>query len=140
MFFFTANDHDLIARKMEINDNVIPATNSIMAHNLLSLSLLSDELDYEEKAKQMLQNVIDGMEQYGSGYSNWALLLLRFQQEVRLLTIPRDSEWNSFRKQSSPFLLVRYTNESEATVCAAGICSIPMVHVREVEDYLENLN
>jgi uncharacterized protein len=87
----------------------------------------------------MFQNVIEGMEQYGSGYSNWALLLLRFQKEVRLLTIPKTPEWNSFRKQNSPFLLVRYTNETEATVCADGLCSIPMVHVREVEDYLENL-
>ena len=139
MFYFTPDDHDLIARKMEINDNVIPATNSIMANNLLSLSLLVDNLDYEAKSKQMLQNVIDGMEQYGSGYSNWALLLLRFQKEVRLLTIPKTQEWNSFRKQSSSFLLVRYANEDEATVCAAGLCSIPMVHVREVEDYLENL-
>ncbi|MND75233.1 hypothetical protein D3C87_04020 [compost metagenome] len=139
MFYFTSDNHDLIARKMEINDNVIPSTNSIMANNLLTLSLLTDKLDYEEKAKQMLQNVIDGMEQYGSGYSNWALLLLRFQKEVRLLTIPGTEEWNPFRKMSSSFLLVRYTEDPEATVCAAGICSIPMVHVREVEDYLENL-
>lgn len=140
MFFFTPDNHDLIARKMEINDNVIPSTNSIMANNLLTLSLLTDKLDYEEKAKQMLQNVIDGMEQYGSGYSNWALLLLRFRKEVRLLTIPKSEEWNLFRKQSSSFLLVRYTEDTEATVCAAGLCSIPMVHVREVEDYLENLD
>lgn len=139
MFYFTSDNHDLIARKMEINDNVIPSTNSIMANNLLTLSLLTDKLDYEEKAKQLLQNVIDGMEQYGSGYSNWALLLLRFQKEVRLLTIPGTEEWNAFRKMSSSFLLVRYTEDPEATVCAAGICSIPMVHVREVEDYLENL-
>ncbi|MNK12772.1 hypothetical protein D3C87_308480 [compost metagenome] len=140
MFYFTSDDHDLIARKMEINDNVIPATNSIMANNLLTLSLLTDNLDYEAKAKQMLQNVIDGMEQYGSGYSNWALLLLRFQKEVRLLTIPKTKEWQSFRMQNSPFLVVRYTDNAEATVCAAGLCSIPMVHVREVEDYLENLS
>ena len=140
MFFFTPDNHDLIARKMEINDNVIPSTNSIMANNLLTLSLLTDKLDYEEKAKQMLQNVIEGMEQYGSGYSNWALLLLRFQKEVRLLTIPKSEEWNLFRKQSSSFLLIRNTDEQEATVCAAGLCSIPMVHVREVEDYLENLD
>lgn len=139
MFYFTSDDHDLIARKMEINDNVIPSTNSMMANNLLTLSLLTDNLDYEAKSKQMLQNVIDGMEQYGSGYSNWALLLLRFQKEVRLLTIPKKAEWNLFREQSSPFLLVRYTDESEATVCAAGLCSIPLVHPREVEDYLENL-
>lgn len=140
MFYFTSDDHDLIARKMEINDNVIPATNSIMANNLLTLSLLTDNLDYEAKSKQLLQNVIDGMEQYGSGYSNWALLLLRFQKEVRLLSIPKSKEWQHFRIQSSPFLAIRYTHEHEATVCAAGLCSIPMVHVREVEDYLENLN
>ncbi|AEA43970.1 thioredoxin domain-containing protein [Fluviicola taffensis] len=139
MFYFTADDHDLIARKMEINDNVIPSTNSIMANNLLSLSLLVDELDWELKAKQMLQNVIDGMEQYGSGYSNWALLLLRFQKEVRLLTIPSSGDWINLRKLSSPFVVVRFTNENTATVCAEGVCSIPMVLPYEVENYLKNM-
>ena len=37
MFFFTSDeDPALIARKMEVNDNVIPASNSVMANNLFN--------------------------------------------------------------------------------------------------------
>jgi uncharacterized protein YyaL (SSP411 family) len=78
MFYFTPQSHQLIARKMELNDNVIPATNGAMAHNLLSLSIMLEKEEWETQARQLLQNMLNGMEQYGSGYSNWALLLQRF--------------------------------------------------------------
>lgn len=75
MFFFTAEDTKLIARKMELSDNVIPASNSVMARNLYFLGHYFRETAWIDRAKQMLMNVYDGMENYGSGYSNWAILL-----------------------------------------------------------------
>ena len=58
MFFFTSDeDPALIARKMEVNDNVIPASNSAMANNLFVLGHHYDRADYNEKAIQMLNNV-----------------------------------------------------------------------------------
>ena len=77
MFWFTASGHQLIARKMELHDNVIPSTNGVMAHNLLTLGLITENTTWETISRQQLQNMLDGMEQYGSGYSNWALLLQR---------------------------------------------------------------
>lgn len=77
MFYFTSDlDDKLIARKMEINDNVIPASNSVMAKNLFLLGHLLDNKDYLEKSDQMLQNILSNMNSYPSGYSNWAQLLL----------------------------------------------------------------
>lgn len=77
MFFFTSSDTKLIARKMELNDNVLPASNSVMANNLLYLGNYYNNQGYLQFAKQMLANVYDGMEMYGSGYSNWASLALK---------------------------------------------------------------
>ena len=58
MFFFTSDeDEQLIARKMEINDNVIPASNSIMARNLAKLSHYYSNPYYLKTSKQMLNNV-----------------------------------------------------------------------------------
>jgi hypothetical protein len=76
MCFFTSKETSLIARKMEINDNVIPASNSVMAHNFYKLGHLFYRQDLIEQSRQMLANVYDGMEQYGSGYTNWALFLM----------------------------------------------------------------
>jgi len=76
MFFFTEADSELIVRKMEINDNVIPSTNSQIANNLFILGKYFAREEWIDKSKQMLANVYDGMESYGSGYSNWAWLLM----------------------------------------------------------------
>ena len=44
MFYFTSRlDPELVARKMEINDNVIPASNSVMANVLYDLGTLLDQ-------------------------------------------------------------------------------------------------
>ncbi len=87
MFFFTPADNELIARKMELHDNVIPSTNGVMAHNLLTLSQITEQEKWESMARQQLQNMLDGMEQYGSGYSSWALLLQRFLEPRYVLHV-----------------------------------------------------
>ena len=87
MCFYTSVDTELIARKMELNDNVIPASNSVMANNFNKLSFFYRRVEWREFAEQMLANVYDGMEMYGSGYSNWALLLLQLIDSMEEIEI-----------------------------------------------------
>ena len=60
---------------MEITDNVIPASNSIMAKNLYKLGHYFFNKHYDTISKQMLNNVKKDIENYGSGYSNWLQLM-----------------------------------------------------------------
>ncbi len=77
MFFFTSNlDKDLIARKTEVLDNVIPASNSSIAKGLFLLGHYYDDNIYMDKAAQMLKNIQPHMSSYGPGYSNWGILML----------------------------------------------------------------
>ncbi|MFQ3174519.1 MAG: hypothetical protein ACI8W0_001640 [Flavobacterium sp.] len=79
MFFYTHNNHsNLIARKMEVADNVIPSSNSEMAKNLFFLGLYFDKADYTQKSKQMLTNVQKDIHNDISFYSNWGLVELHF--------------------------------------------------------------
>lgn len=79
IFFFPSNlDKALIARKHEISDNVIPASNSSMAKNLFLLSHYFDNREYLDMSKRMLNNVKNEVETYVAGYSNWAILMLNF--------------------------------------------------------------
>jgi uncharacterized protein YyaL (SSP411 family) len=87
MCYFTSKDTELIARKMELNDNVIPASNSVMAHNFHKLSYFYRKPEWKDNAEQMLANVYNGMELYGSGYSNWALLLLQLIDSMEEIEI-----------------------------------------------------
>ena len=76
LFFYTSNDHpELIARKKEVSDNVIPASNSVMANNLYQLGLLLYEDAYVEKAQTMLTQVTENLRTYPEYYANWASLL-----------------------------------------------------------------
>jgi len=77
VFYFTAaKQQDLITRSIEIHDNVIPSSNSVMAKNLFRLSYLIDRPDYLETAQKMFNVVCGNMTDYPSGYSNWSQLML----------------------------------------------------------------
>jgi uncharacterized protein YyaL (SSP411 family) len=76
MYFYTDSQYsDLIARKMEIADNVIPSSNSEMAKNLLLLSLYFDDSNYESQSIQMVKNVSDDIQKNPAYYSNWAQVM-----------------------------------------------------------------
>ena len=78
LFFFTdKNAEDLIARRKELFDNVIPASNSIMAGNLLTLSILLDRSTYAKRADQMLGRMQPLIEKHPGDLSNWAALYTR---------------------------------------------------------------
>jgi len=74
-FYFTSHSAEqLIARKKEIWDNVIPASNSMMAENLMDLSLLLDKPQWLEIAKSMV-NKMDRVLNLGpQDAANWARL------------------------------------------------------------------
>ena len=77
MFFYTDDQHsDLIARKMEVSDNVIPSSNSEMAKNLLCLGLYFENEHYQQQSMQLVKNVIEDIKQNTNYYSNWAQVML----------------------------------------------------------------
>ncbi|TND08193.1 MAG: hypothetical protein FD123_2448 [Bacteroidetes bacterium] len=77
MFWFTSDlDPELIARKMESSDNVIPASNSAMARNLFYLGHLTGKTAWTGRSREMLNNMQRELKAYGAGYSNWGLLQL----------------------------------------------------------------
>ena len=75
MYFYTSDlDEKLIARKMELSDNVIPASNSAMAEVLFKLGqYFYNEKDID-RAKQMVLNSQANFTAYPHYYSNWARL------------------------------------------------------------------
>jgi len=76
-FFFNNPDAEkLIANKKELFDNVIPASNSVMARNLHHLALLTYEENYESISKKMISGMKDLILKDPGFLSNWANLLL----------------------------------------------------------------
>lgn len=79
MFYFTSQKQEkLIARKMELYDNVIPASNSSIAISLFKLSKINNDKNYYKRSLQMLNNMSNEMIKYPTGHSNW-LILYQYQ-------------------------------------------------------------
>jgi uncharacterized protein YyaL (SSP411 family) len=80
-FSFTSDaDAALIAPHFETEDNVIPASNSVLAHGLFQLSVYFDNAYYSETAHKMLRHIVPEID-YPSAFSNWLSLLLHFSEQ-----------------------------------------------------------
>lgn len=75
LYHYAEKDSKLISNTIEINDNVIPASNSVLANCIWDLGVLTANTELLDQSKVMLQCVYEQMEGYPSGYSNWAILL-----------------------------------------------------------------
>ncbi|UPL48103.1 thioredoxin domain-containing protein [Hymenobacter sublimis] len=125
LFFFTAdNGETLIARKKELFDNVIPASNSVMARNLHRLGLHLENGQYLELAATMLQQVLPLVVHEPQSMANWAGLyttLLRPAAEIAIV----GPEAEDFRKELSR----RYLPHAVVSGGSAG-SSLPLLQDR----------
>jgi uncharacterized protein YyaL (SSP411 family) len=150
MFFFTSDvDKALIARKMEIHDNVIPASNSSLAKGLYLLGIYFENKEYKSIARQMLSNVKKDMKGYPSGYSNWAILMTymiepffevviigkdahAIRQELNKYYIPNKIIAGNTEESSMPLLEGRFDEEQTLIyVCVNNTCKLPVKTVAE---------
>jgi len=151
LFFFTDEDaENLIVRKKEIFDNVIPASNSMMARNFYTLGLILDREDFKEISKLMLAKMKALITKNVDFLTNWACLatqmvsptaeialvgkdFLKFRKEI-------DSRYyfnkvlSGTEKESKLPLLENRTsklNESSVFVCYNKTCQLPVNSVEE---------
>ena len=76
MFFYVSDQaEDLIVRKMELADNVIPSSNSIIAHVLYKLGEYFYHPRYLDMARTMVYQVEKDVAKGGPYYANWARLM-----------------------------------------------------------------
>lgn len=81
-YFYTDKKYNkLIARKMELTDNVIPSSNSMMAKNLFQLGTLYNLPEYLKKSHHLTQSKKVDMETNPAYNGNWL-------QNVLSLTYP----------------------------------------------------
>ena len=141
MCYFTAADSDLISRNMELHDNVLPASNSVMAHAFLTMGTYYQNEEWLNSAAQMLQNLYDGMETYGSGYSNWGLLLLRqLNPEKQWHVLNKSTPMEVFKASAQSNCLISYHQSlplskiytpQAISVCEYGVCHQPVQTIQE---------
>jgi len=155
IFYFTSNNQrDLITRTIEIHDNVIPASNSVMAKNLYRLSYLADRPEYKNVAKKMTDLVIRQIADYPSGYSNWSQLLLNLTESPVEIVIVGENAIQLLNEIQSHYLtnvifcasksenglpLLKFREVSGKTliyICQNNTCQLPVETVEQALIYI----
>jgi uncharacterized protein YyaL (SSP411 family) len=149
-FAFTSKiDAPLITTHFETEDNVIPASNSVMANNLFKLSIYFHNTYYETICMKMLQQIIPNID-YPSGYSNWLNVLMNYSEQNKELGVCGEKALEYITKinqnyfpnlviagtkfaTSLPFLKDRFVeNETLFYVCQNQTCLLPTANFKEV--------
>ena len=134
---------------MEINDNVIPASNSSQAKGLFQLGIYFDSKEYKQTAHQMLNNVKKDMKSYPSGYSNWGILFTNeiepyyevvivgneaetLRKQLNEYYIPNKIIAGSIDESKLPLFENRYIEgETLIYVCVNNACKLPVKSIEE---------
>lgn len=92
-FYLYSNDHEkLILRPKETYDGAIPSGNSLMAYNLVRLSLITDEEKYQNAAEHQLQFLAKDASQYPTGYAMFLTALLEHTKPPMKVTVVLDEQ------------------------------------------------
>jgi len=156
MFYYTSDVGSiLVARKMEIVDNVIPASNSQMAINLFKLAQYYDRSDYLIMSSIMLNNVKNRCMNGGVYYANWNLLMSYFVNEIYNIAIigpDNDILLKEFNKYFLPYVFFsgdkkraslslhrgKYIrNRTYIYVCKNKTCGLPIISVKKALQILK---
>jgi len=137
MFYFTSDlDSALITRKMEIQDNVIPSSNSCMALSLFYLGKYFDDRSYLEISEKMLKQVQQDIIPYGSAYSNWAMLMLHFTQpfyEIAIVGNSVDEKRKELSEHFIPNAIFTGASSPALLLKEKGATALPLLEGKFVE-------
>ena len=114
LYYTEASAEHLIARKKELFDNVIPASNSLAAHFLQQLGWLTDTERYRSKSAEMLGLVQPLLVKDAQYLAHWALLWLQHKYEPLQLVVvgPKATEAAlALQQQAKPHWLVLLAKE-----------------------------
>ncbi|MDV6170262.1 thioredoxin domain-containing protein [Flavobacterium sp. DG1-102-2] len=154
--YTSAKEEQLIAKHFETEDNVIPASNSVMANVLYKLSILFDNEYYEKTALQMLYLIIPNLD-YPSAFSNWLNLWLDLSEKNKELAVcgpdaieslkeinsnylPHIIIAGSVKESTIPFLANRFVNnENLFYICQNRACGLPKNTIQETLNDLKKV-
>jgi len=152
MFNYNGRDSEiLIANNVETTDNVIPSSNSVMAHNLFRLGHLMAKREYLDLSGSMMRQMQRRFDQYPHGFANWGRLILMNLNpfyEIVVVGPSAHSRLASLRTEYLPHaMLVGSTGvsalplfqnrfEDELTrifVCRDNVCQLPVENPGEAK-------
>ena len=156
LFYFTSDeDASLVTRNIEFLDNVIPASNSVMAKNIFTLSHYYLDRKYTDAAATMLNNIQADMTKYPTSYSNWMDMMLNYTQPYYELVVVGENAKSTLKELNDFYLPNKLIAASELQssqeifegryledntliyVCVNNACKLPVRTVTEALKLIE---
>jgi uncharacterized protein len=146
LFSFSSDESDtLAAPSFEIHDNVIPASNSVMAHNLLQLGMLFEKPEWVQRSARMLEDIGPRLKRFSPSFANWATLMVNHVYPFHTVVIAGENAGEYLAELSGRFLpgtllaastgpdnvlpvfAQRYKiGQTRIYVCSMGVCKQPV--------------
>ncbi len=158
LFFFTTTEQkSVVTRKIEINDDVIPSSNSILAKCLYKLSLYFENNSFDNIQEQMLQTIAEKMSKFPNGFSNWMQLISWKEQAFTqiILTGPEAENLqkeirSKFHFHTITFVISENSNiplfknksisktSNTVWICKGKTCGLPLQNLNQILAALTN--
>ena len=156
LYFYTSDlDTKLITRKMELFDNVISGSNSVMAKNLFKLGIYFYDKEMKVQSQKMLQLQLENMEGKANYVANWLDLYL-YQINPPFEVAILGDDFNAKRKALQQNFLPnafflggksegnlellkgkRVEGETKIYVCVNQSCKLPTTEVEKALELME---
>jgi uncharacterized protein YyaL (SSP411 family) len=159
MFYFTSNEvQNLISRKTEVFDNVIPSSNSIQAINLFNLGHYYYNENYSILSRQILSNINENIYISPAAYTNWLELYLNYVtpfyevaitgkdaknklKKINEYFIPNKIVAGATKENNLPLLKNKFVeNMTLIYVCINGTCKMPLQQVGKALELIKKNN
>lgn len=140
--FTSREDSPLITSNFEIEDNVTPSSNALMANNLQLLHIFYNNAFYQKVAQKMIYQILPNID-YPIAFSQWLNTWLKFEQQGKEIAIcgkeaqfylqqlhqmylPNITIGGSIRKSNLTFLQGRFQEDKMLFyLCKNKTCSLP---------------
>jgi len=148
LFYFSEkSENSVLANHFQKEDNVLPASNSVMVNNLHRLYLILGRPEYLTAAKKMTHHITPQFVQYPMAYANWGTLMIKMTEPFFEVAITGDNAEHTFNEMQDDFypnvLWAFSKNGSEVPilkdrfietktliyVCRGGVCQLPIESV-----------
>ena len=150
LFFFNRKDHsDITGNHYPAEDNVIPASNSVMALNLIKTGSIFAEPETGRLARKMARNFTSAFSSWPWAYANWGRLMLLLTGGTREVAVTGNNARQLLKEIQAhympsvvfaaaegesflPLLKSRYVKGKNLMfICSNGSCHMPVETVSE---------
>ncbi len=155
-FFFTEkSQNDVIMRKIELYDGASPAANSVLASNLLYLSIVFDNNEWGNRATKMIESLKTIILKHPGSFGVWASAAINMAVGINEVVIigqnmipqllkvlhqyfPNKILQSSFGKSPMPLLKGKVNSDKTSLfLCRNFICLKPFFNTEDLMNHIE---